>query len=124
MTVFSRWSYAHGHSDDKTFWHHWPHQIADEALPPAAKPIGPFGISTLHLTRRYLGKEWPMPVPNNPIDRRQVLKALAAIPVLASPLTGPARDERSTSSGSANTALPGAAHRPSAHAGHGLIGVL
>jgi hypothetical protein len=64
-----------------------------------------------------------MPVPGNPIDRRQVLKALAAIPVLASPLNVPQRQRRPRSS-DAQAAPASDVRRRQPHARQALIGVL
>ena len=64
-----------------------------------------------------------MPVHDNPIDRRTVLKALAATPILASPLTagppgrGEAADHRRTHASRSPIGEPALAHET-------LIGVL
>jgi hypothetical protein len=64
-----------------------------------------------------------MPVPINPIGRRQVLKALAAIPVLGTPLNLAPRHEPPASSDAVHAVEPDARHRPP-HAHRALIGVL
>ncbi|WP_426504571.1 hypothetical protein ACPPVO_44465 [Dactylosporangium sp. McL0621] len=65
-----------------------------------------------------------MPVPTNPIGRRQVLKALAAIPVLAGPLSVPGRPERPASADATDPAVADAGHRPPPRHRQALIGVL
>jgi hypothetical protein len=65
-----------------------------------------------------------MPMPGNPIGRRQVLRALAVVPVLASPLNRPVRQERPASPGATDAAVSDAHLRRSPDARQALIGVL